>query len=645
MVVRWLLWLLVLAGLVVACFNGWRRWRVEQANRTVEIVLDYGELRSLSAQTGQGFLDVCRTFKQVGATSVAVTEDTIGAMEETKRIELIPTAQLGVSYFYVHQGNFRRVLGALQTKTRYKIDTPPDLNPDAQEDAGMRVNQPFNIIRGLGVGLDPRAVEAVKESNLRIVGRVANYPGMRSEGIRYALDQLKGQGVNTIIFSGDEVLGFKHLVADDPKNPSLKGAASLFKDVGLTYGTVEFGKQKGDPELSRLAADRTARVHTILGSEMVNATIPGNVQRFLLAARERNARVLYVRLFPDEREPLDTNARYVKAIAEGLRERGFETGPAKGFVGLGNPLPYRGILGAGLAAAILLLLDAITGIFSGRAGGLGLVAMVLAAGVGALPALEGFIGVKVAALASAAIFPALGLTVVDHLKPLPGRGQAMAVVARIGLMSVITLIGAAYVVGLLCDRLFLIKVEAFMGIKFSQLVPLGIAAIAIGLGLRSGSLTEFRERLRRDIADAQRILAQPIFIWQAVAGVFALVLLALMIARSGNDPGVGVSESELKVRSLLDQYLYARPRFKEFLLGHPVMVAALVVALRGWRRWAVPLFLVGAIGQVSLLNTFCHLHTPLLVSLWRAGLGLVIGLILGAVLSVFVPKARPTEGR
>jgi hypothetical protein len=55
------------------------------------------------------------------------------------------------------------------------------------------------------------------------------------------------------------------------------------------------------------------------------------------------------------------------------------------------------------------------------------------------------------------------------------------------------------------------------------------------------------------------------------------------------------------------------------LIGHPALILSFVLAARGRRSWAFPLFLVGAIGQVSLLNTFCHLHTPLVASLWRAG--------------------------
>lgn len=648
MILRWFLWILVALGLAAALFNGWRRWQVEQSSRTVEIVLDYGELRSLSAQTGQGFLEVCRTFKQVGATSVAITEDNISGLEESKRVELVPTDAIGESYFFAHQGNFRRVYEALKNKTRYTVVTPPGIDPLAADpkvtdELGMRVNEPFSIVRGLGVGLDPRAVEAVKESGLGIVGRVANFPGMQSNGIRYSLEQLKSQGVHTIIFTGDEVIGYKHLVGDDPKDPKMLGTSTLLSQVGLSYGTVEFGKQKGDPELTKLAADSVARVHTVTGSEMVTATIPDNIQRFLLAARERNIRVLYVRLFPDEREPLDTNARYVRAIARGLDDAGFSNGPAHGFAPLTNPILYRGALGLGLAAGILLLLDALTGMLAGGARGLLPLAFTLALAVGALPALPSLIGVKLAALASAAVFPALGMVLVDFLAPDEKKSPAALVLGRFFLASGVTLIGAAYVVGFLADRLFMIKADAFMGIKFSQLIPLLVVTLAYLLHLRSKNVASLRERFREDVLGARALLARPILVWQVAAAIGALAVVFLLVARSGNDPGVGVSDFELKIRAILDRVLYARPRFKEFLIGHPAMIVALAMAARGWRRWAAPVFLVGAIGQVSLLNTFCHIHTPLLVSLWRAGLGILIGLALGGLLVLFLPKPRPEK--
>ncbi len=66
-----------------------------------------------------------------------------------------------------------------------------------------------------------------------------------------------------------------------------------------------------------------------------------------------------------------------------------------------------------------------------------------------------------------------------------------------------------------------------------------------------------------------------------MVGIVALVALALFVARSGNDPGVGVSATELKVRSLLDKYLLVRPRTKEFLLGHPALLLGLACSASG----------------------------------------------------------------
>jgi len=42
--------------------------------------------------------------------------------------------------------------------------------------------------------------------------------------------------------------------------------------------------------------------------------------------------------------------------------------------------------------------------------------------------------------------------------------------------------------------------------------------------------------------------------------------------------------------------------------------------------------LVGAIGQVGMLNSFCHLHSPLKLTLLRTFHGLWIGGLLGMLL-------------
>jgi hypothetical protein len=133
----------------------------------------------------------------------------------------------------------------------------------------------------------------------------------------------------------------------------------------------------------------------------------------------------------------------------------------------------------------------------------------------------------------------------------------------------------------------------------------------------------------------ERFVSEPIRLWQLLAFILGAVALGLLIARSGNDPGVGVSDLELRFRALLDRVLGIRPRTKEFLVGHPALLIGLAMAVRPrWRGIALPLILLGTIGQSGMLNSFCHLHTPIKVTLLRTINGLWTGTLIGVVVTL-----------
>jgi len=583
-----------------------------------------------------------------------VQEDTIGGLEEARRLTVLGTfgpGPAGVELAPRRDGELTgQILGAIAHKTR--------LGPDARQDerGAVIVSQPYALVRGVGVGLDPDTLALARQAGLGVVGRVSNWEGVTPGGLKWTLDQLKNQGVRTIIFSGDEVLGFKGYVAHDKKAPPGQASTEdVLRDDGLFFGAVEFVKQKGNDQLARAAGDRVIRVHTVPGAEMVSADVPGNVQRFLLAARDRNIRLLFVRLFASEPDALNANLEYVQKIARGLARGRLEPGPAHGFRNLETGRAMRLLMGAGVAAGWLLLAEAVTGLLGSAAG---LFWPRVVAGAGALgllllPALSSSAastGAKLAALASACIFPSLALLHADLLAPdvragSGGRfktGTALELAfRRLLVASGITLLGALFIVGLLADRLFLIKADAFAGIKFSQLIPIVVAAVVYFLNLRARDERPWPRVLDDARRQALRLATQPILLYQVAAALAAFVVLALVVLRSGNDPGVGVSGGELKVRALLDQLLYARPRFKEFLIGHPAMVVGLALAITRRRKLALPFLLVGALGQVSMLNTFCHLHTPLLVSLLRALLGFTIGAVLGTAAYLVLVRLFP----
>jgi hypothetical protein len=78
----------------------------------------------------------------------------------------------------------------------------------------------------------------------------------------------------------------------------------------------------------------------------------------------------------------------------------------------------------------------------------------------------------------------------------------------------------------------------------------------------------------------------------------------------------------------LEDAFGVRPRFKE-LLGYPVLLLGLLLHPRWGRPATAALVVLGAIGPISLVNSFLHLHTPLVITLLRSLYGLGLGLLFG----------------
>jgi len=110
--------------------------------------------------------------------------------------------------------------------------------------------------------------------------------------------------------------------------------------------------------------------------------------------------------------------------------------------------------------------------------------------------------------------------------------------------------------------------------------------------------------------------------------------LGLYLARSGNFV-LTVPVFEVYFRNFLEALFFIRPRTKEFIIGYPFLYLAAVALLRGRPGWLWILAALGVIAPVSILNTFSHIHTPLVISMVRTVNGLVLGVAIGLVL-VFI---------
>jgi hypothetical protein len=339
--------------------------------------------------------------------------------------------------------------------------------------------------------------------------------------------------------------------------------------------------------------------------------------RFLLAASERNIRVLLIYpLFEMEKgDLLEQNLKYLSAIRNGLLEKNLQVGEANPMPPLSQPGWLLFLIGLGvISGGLWLCLEA--GIYRFNFV-IGLIATACWAGLlYSVPSM----GCKLMALAAAVIFPALSIMISVP----PGKTTWGKSVLVFICTSLFTLLGALLIVGLLADTRFMLRLDQFFGVKVAYTFPL-IILILVFLG------RDFSGTTIKTVWNHVDVLLNKPVLWKWITGVAMLiVIMAVYLIRTGTQEIIPPSQLELKARLFLEHFLAVRPRTKEFLIGHPCLIFLFYLGNRDKKY--LPLLLLGAIGQISIINTFIHIHTPLAVSGLRTLHGLWLGILVAAVI-------------
>lgn len=676
---------LIVAGTLAGLAAAYRRYHIEERNRRVEIALEWDEVWRLAQVSRQPLANVLAQFRAQGVSTLVLQEETLAALEQAGATK-VERSTLPGGYTLTRieadsEATLQRILQALQLRAIRSLPEPAanpasgeawtvftasgrasavsSVTPDPARELAVSFAVPLSYLnlRTLGVGLPTEALAATKAAGLRIAGRIANFPGVNLQTAQQVLAALQAQGVTTVIFSGDEVLGYRGLekeVASLFRDPNAPDPASSLPGVptplGLTYGAVEFGKQKGDEKLSATLYGDYARVHSIQTAEMAQLDAPDVIERFVKAARERNIRFCYVRLFTFAGDdPVAVNTALLQKIAQGMQRGnaltggGFDFGAAGRYPETELPRPLFALLGLGTAAGAVWMVR-LFGPLPER--WQRLLLLVLGAVCAGLAAGGGETGRRFLALLAGIVFPTAAclrwMPMPHSLGKEPNRRDA-ALVAALTLFcaSATTALGIAHVVGLLATRPFMLRANQFLGIKAQHAVPLAVVLLVVvagGVAVNGETWERYKARV---LAHLRAAYSEPARFGTLLLALVALAGLALVIARTGNESGVGVSGIEMKFRALLDRVLPARPRTKEFLIGHPAFVLGIAWWLRGRRHLAAPAYIIGSLGQTSLLNTFCHIHTPLIVSLWRGTTGLILGALAGMALFLVFEALLP----
>jgi hypothetical protein len=646
----WVLLVALLACAAVALF----RIRAEDHAQRVEIAMDYTDFVQMARSYNYNPAAFLIALRRAGLTSLALTEQLganvgdDGRAYATTGAALINQARLSPLADPLLQSLVRQnkiapqaVYLIVEDPTTYaRLRRQLALHFENKTVRVLRAQRPWLIevrtqidyFNTVGLGIPQEQLALAKRLGLLVVPRFQNDERFSKTQIASELDSVLASGakVSTVIFFGlgNEVLGYPDHIDD---------MAAVFKAHGarsrqpFNFGTIETYDasqiQKGSISLARQIPDQTVRVQAIAKGELAKIKIDDVVARYLLGARERNIRVIYLRPWPhqDGTKSIEaTNVEIVQQIASELRHHGMKLGRATPIVAnRGDNRILVGVATLAVPSLFVLLLGVFGWYRRSYAAAAYILTLLLYAG--GVATHHDMLARSIIALAGALLFATAALLAVSGAcAEAPAQRYGDQLVRSIGWMLLITaiaLLGALAVVGIMSSPLTMDEIERFRGVKLVLVLPPVIALV----------LYLFDRRFNSGVERPGQIFGAPIRVYQLLIGIAILAAGALLVMRSGNQSDIAPSPLEIALRHYLTDVLSVRPRFKEFIVGYPAMMLlpGLMLAHRRVAGWLVALGIGVGVGDV--IDTFSHLHTPVLISLERIGNGLVIGALVGAL--------------
>ncbi|ADL08442.1 DUF5693 family protein [Thermosediminibacter oceani] len=614
------------------------RMRAENTHNMVDGALSYADLKNMAQERQTTVEEVARLFEEKAkVNAVLYKEESLKDLADDGRIFIANRQQMMLlgwrENLPFNGGETYIVTADADVKERVKHHLTEKLGgekmallPERNGFYAIALDMRPSLVEGIGVGFDRENVAKLENMGFHSVFMLKDWPNVNERGIRFAIKDLTltGKNISAVLFEKKQVLGYPEYL------PVLAEEMNRYR---LTLGQVEFYNQRGFDKLATLLDQRVIRMHSVTDEEMQTIEPQELVDRLTLAARERNIRILFLKFLPasDVERRFEINAGYMEKVVTRLKTAGLQLEAGNGTI----PRPFEPfhhspillfLIGLGPLAGGMLFLEKLgikrTSILAGLTA-IGVLGLALA--FFAFPLLAR----KMVALASVIVFPTLSIICLvprQALKP----WQA---VLRMSQMTVFSLMGALMVSGVLADTSFMLKLQQFSGVKVAYLFPVLFVACAFFILYGEGTPGE---RLKK-------LMDQPVLVKYLLLAAALAVVGIVYLTRTGNEGAVGVSALELKFRALLDRALGVRPRTKEFLIGHPLMLVLLCLGYRDHRY--LPILILASIGQVSMVNTFAHIHTPFIISFVRSINGLILGTMAGLVLIAVFRLCRCLEKR
>lgn len=646
----WILLAFLVAGIVSGLLLVKERHYIEAQQEQIENIIDYDGLLRANAYEKRSLGEAIASAKESGITALAIYDRTLQKETDAGHIRMYTSNDLQqLQITGVQPGT--TYIGMIPCKEAYFQEVQDDLLRRLgqnkvhilQTELGpmLGLALPSDSLKDMNLGISRLQAEEVAKLGFHVIVRPTNYKGATVEDVDHVFQRIDGiSGVTGMIFVGKEALGYP-LHVDRTLEQLEKRQIPL---VGIeAVNQLQYFPQAGFLEMANANHYKVGRLYTVSKEEVRKLPPAELIQWFYISDIERNIRY---NLFPiyeqgvDNKTALETTLFVAKQVTDKLQARGFTTGQASVYPVYTPNTLLRVLTMTGVISLATLTLGQFVHIRKSYLLGLFALGSIVSVGIYILTT-----GTKIMsawALVAAISAPVLAMTMIfdcwskrNHTGISPWRSTLESVVYLV-VAALIAAIGGISIAAMLGSTQFFMEFALFRGVKLTFVAPVLLTAIAylqrfpIWKGRTISSVSDVKSFITEFVQIDIKVYSL------LIAGALALVAY-VFVGRSGHTAGVPVPSWELALRRFLENTMYARPREKEFLIGHPAfMLAAYAVGRRIPMVMHFALSIAAVIGIASMVETFCHLRTPVYMSIARGYDGLLLGIVIGLVAIIAV---------
>lgn len=684
--------ILIALCLLIGLYTGFQRMKVEEDYKTIEISLDYEEMVKFTDSTDGDLRFWLNKFKSLGAESVTIQEETINTLiKKGYDIKTFIVSELSKSLYWEKEFP-AKLVSDIKTENLSNNDAIVRVGDKATYDYiidGLSLRYPdefystyegdnvnyivlsgivddiyygattklYNVfgeaisetkqvedsrLFNIGIGYSEEKINLAKECGLDVILRPLNYARYTEKLVDAYEAELKKYGLSPRLYivNGKEVLAYPNNTIDLEEYLRENNSMPVLIEASNQRENIE---QKGIVELVTNLNYKTVRGFTMWdwirqrykaygyeGAEEIENSI-------YRAVTERNIRFVLFKPFYEgiDKYLTDVNEyeRTFTSLNERLEPHGMKLGKTNSVSEFHIGNLRLAILCLGVAVASVYLFNSVFKLHNN----FGKILYLFSLGGFFAPFVSRNLSEKLFALCAAVAFSGLAvyyfMSMVKKIKSSKKELTTSKMIVSSSIVLIITclisLAGATFIVAILSDVKYMIELDIFRGVKIAQLLPFGIYLLILILQFINENVSE--NNLKTIITPIGKVLNANIKVYYIILAGILGVIGYIYIARTGHETNVQPANIELILRNFLENILIARPRTKEFLMAFPAIFAAVFAANKKIPFATEAFMLIGVIGTSSIINTFCHIRTPLYLSIDRTLISICFGIIIGCI--------------